>query len=631
MMETQLTPDEKDIKMRDKAIPHAMSPGKAQRYVSIAGWVATSSAIFAMILCVLIIVNYIQVKRADPLNTIALKAMVERLHSNPGDDLLRQDIRTLDLIARKAFFTSQWQIRMGGYLLFFSLLLVVICMKSVELMQKNIPAMPAGDRPDPWSLRKTNRAWVAYTGMAIVAISLLIVVLTHQELGKTLDVYAQSDQFQPGKAGNAEGATNAGNDIENVHTGVVSSQGDSAANADTSGGSKTMTLDGYPSDAENSRNFPAFRGPGGNGIAFQKNIPTTWDGKSGKNILWKTEIPLPGFNSPIVWNDRVFLSGASENRREVYCVDLKSGKILWQKAVEKVPGSPVQVPKIIRETGYCAPGMTTDGRRVYAIFANGDLISFDLEGNQVWARNLGAPLNHYGHSSSLVMYHDMLIVQYDQRGSGSVMALDGKTGKTVWQTSRNVKISWASPVLVNTGKRWELILAADPMVASYNPANGKELWQMSCISGEVGPSVSFADGVVYSVNDYSKLSAIGIGDPPKLLWEDSDYLSDIPSPLATGKYLFLVTSYGAAACYDAKKGTKNWEHELETPVYASPILAEGRIYVLDKKGVMHILKDEKTYSVIGEPSLGEGSSCTPAFSDGKIIIRGDKNLYCIGK
>jgi outer membrane protein assembly factor BamB len=299
--------------------------------------------------------------------------------------------------------------------------------------------------------------------------------------------------------------------------------------------------------------------------------------------------------------------------------------------VEKIPGSAVQAPKIIRETGYSAPTMTTDGRRVYAIFANGDLAAFDFDGNQVWAKNLGTPLNHYGHSSSLIMFHDLLIIQYDQRGSGSVMALSGKSGEKVWQTSRNVKISWASPVLITNAGRAELILSAEPIVASYNPATGKERWSMPCISGEVGPSVAYADGVVYAVNDFSKLSAIAIADPPKLLWEDSDYLSDIPSPLATGKYLFLSTSYGASVCYDAKTGTKYWEHEFETPVFASPMLADGKIYLLDKKGVMHILKPDKTYSVIGEPALGEGSSCTPAFADGKILIRGDKNLYCIGK
>jgi len=168
-------------------------------------------------------------------------------------------------------------------------------------------------------------------------------------------------------------------------------------------------------------------------------------------------------------------------------------------------------------------------------------------------------------------------------------------------------------------------------VASYNPENGKELWKLECISGEVGPSVAYADGIVFSVNEYSKLTAIQVDDNPKILWEDTEYLSDVPSPVATEKFLFLATSYGTVVCYDAKTGNKYWFKEFGNTIYSSPILAEGKIYLMDSKGVMHIFKADKNFSIIGEPQLGEGSFCTPAFKDGKILIRGNKNLYCIGK
>lgn len=593
--------------------------------------IAVVSAVFALVLCVLVIVNYIQIKRTDPLNSTVMKVMTERMQASPEDEQLREEIREIDLLSRKAYFTNQWQVRMGGYLLFFSLLIVVICVKIIELSSKPIPEVPAKEKSEFWYDRKITRNWVAYTGTTLVIISLLIVFLTHRELGNNLDRALVLQQ---------SAATSQGQGTENMKEGALDSgnqpmpennKADSTGSQDSVAGGKAMNMDGYPSAREISMNFPSFRGPGGNGIAFQKNIPVSWDGKSGKNIRWKAEIPLPGYNSPIIWNNKVFLTGASEAKRVVYCFDLNTGKLLWSKDAGKIPGSPAQEPKFIRETGLSAPTMTTDGRRVYAIFANGDLLALDFEGNQVWAKNLGMPLNHYGHSSSLIMYQDLLIVQYDQRGSGSVMALRGKTGEVAWQTSRSVKVSWASPVLVNTGKRMELILAADPMIVSYNPANGKEWWRMNCIAGEVGPSVAYAGGVVYSVNDFSKLSAVEIGDPPKLLWEDSDYLSDIPSPLATPKYLFLATSYGAVVCYDAKNGTKFWEKELETPTFASPVLAEGKVFLLDKKGIMHIFQADQAYNVIGQPALGEGSSCTPAFADGKIIIRGDKHLFCIEK
>ena len=309
----------------------------------------------------------------------------------------------------------------------------------------------------------------------------------------------------------------------------------------------------------------------------------------------------------MIWNDRIYLSGASESKREVYCIDALSGKILWTSTVDKIQGSPSQVPGVSKETGFAAPSLTTEGIRVYAIFANGDLIALDMDGKKVWAKNLGMPANHYGHSSSLIMYRNILIIQYDQRSGPAVMGLSGKTGEQVWKTSRNVKISWASPALVNTGKRMELLLSAEPCVACYDPLTGKELWKLDCISGEVGPSLAYAKGIVFSVNEYSNLSAISTGETPKVLWENNEYLSDVPSPVATDKYLFLLTSYGTAVCYDAAAGTKYWEHDFGNPVYSSPMLAEGRVYIMDKKGVMYIIKAGKEFSMLGQCPLGEGS------------------------
>jgi outer membrane protein assembly factor BamB len=593
--------------------------------VSLLNKIAVAAGIFALVLCVAIVINFIQVKRADPLNTGAMKVLVDQMHRNPADPVIREEIRQLDLLSRKTFFTNQWQVRMGGYLLFSSLLIIVICLKSIELKTAKLPAMPSEVRTDPWVTQSLGRKWVTYAGISVVILSFILVFLTHREFGGAQETAMSAASRVPDPTETTP-KNEPGTDQPQQSRAT-----DSVGKTDTLAGQPVQNPDGYPSAEENARNFPAFRGPGDIGIAFQKDIPTTWDGKSGKNIRWKTEVPLPGYNSPIIWGSKVFLCGASSTKREVYCFDLGTGKILWRHPVEKIDGSPSQEAKVNRETGFAAPTMTTDGRRVYAIFANGDLVALDRDGKRIWAKNLGMPQNHYGHSSSLIMYRDLLIVQYDQRNAASVMALKGKTGDVAWQTSRNVKISWASPALVNTGSRTELILAAEPNLISYNPADGKELWQIECISGEVGPSIAFAGGILFSVNDYSKLSAVKPGEKPQLLWENSEYLSDIPSPVATDKYLILSTSFGAVSCFDAIAGTHFWEHEIGTATYASPMIAEGRVYLLDKKGIMHIFKPGREFSLTGEPALGEGSSCTPAFSDGLIVIRGDKNLFCIGK
>jgi outer membrane protein assembly factor BamB len=579
--------------------------------------IAISAGLFAFIICILILVNYYQLKRSDPLNSPALKVLVEKMRSNPDDDLIKQEIRELDLLARKAFFTNQWQIKTGGYLLLFSVLIIVICLKTIELIKAKIPDIPGSRQDSFWDDRLLNRKWIAYSGLFLVAASLVFAYLSHNQLGNELSRSVVEEKKQ-----NNSGVLSSGSEAT-----AKLSPGDSIS----SGDSVAANIEGYPTQQEINNNFPAFRGPFGSGIDFHKNIPTAWDGKSRKNIKWKAAVPLPGYNSPIVWNDKVFMTGANDSRREVYCFDALSGKILWNTVVDKIPGSPALTPKVNRETGLSAPTCATDGRRVYAIFANGDLVALDMLGKQIWGKNLGLPKNHYGHSSSLIMYQDLLLVQYDQTGDASVKAFNGKTGNRVWETSRDVKVSWASPIIVNTGKRTELILVAEPYMISYSPASGKELWRMDCISGEVGPSAAYADGVAFSVNEYSKLAAVQVGDTPKLLWESDEYMSDIPSPVATGKYLILATSYGTMVCYDAKVGTKYWEKDFGTPIFASPICVDGKIYALDKKGVMHIFKPDNTYISLNEPSLGEGSVCTPAFADGRIYIRGDKNLFCIGK
>lgn len=585
--------------------------------------IAFAAALLAFVICILVSVNYFQVKSSDPLNSPVMKSLIEKFKSSPDDEQLKAEIRELDLLARKAFFTNQWQIRTGGYLLLFSVLVVIICLKTAELMTAKIPVVPDAATDNFWDLRKINRKWVAYSGIFLVCVSLLFAFLTHNELGKTLNLSAKS-------AGAAADSTLTQVENQIAKTDSTSITDSTSLNSQDST-TLTQSMDGFPTQQEINANSPSFRGPGGNGIVFQRGFPTSWNGSSGKNIKWKTAIPLTGYNSPIVWNDKIFLSGASATKREVYCFDLNSGKILWQTVVDKIPGSSATAPKVNGETGFAAPTLTTDGRRVYAIFANGDLIALDFDGKKVWAKNLGLPKNHYGHSSSLIMYRDLLIVQYDQSGNTNVMAFAGKTGEQVWKTSRDVKITWASPILVNTGQQMEVMLVAEPFVISYNPATGKELWRFNCISGEVGPSLAYADGVVYSVNDYSKLAAVQIGISPQLLWESDEYLSDIPSPVANSKYVFLPTSYGMMLCYDAKTGEKYWEKDFGTPTYASTMLVDGNVWQMDKKGIMHIFKADKTYTSVSEPALGEGSVCTPAFVGGKIIIRGDKNLYCIGK
>jgi outer membrane protein assembly factor BamB len=376
-------------------------------------------------------------------------------------------------------------------------------------------------------------------------------------------------------------------------------------------------------------NWPSFRGPGGIGLAPGAKPPTAWNGNTGEGIIWKAAVPKPGNNSPIVWDDRVFLSGADESRQEVYCFDGLAGKILWARAVENISGSPPEPPAVSRDTGYAPSTMATDGSRVFAIFPTGDIVCFDFDGNQIWGRNLGLPENHYGHASSLITYRDRLIVQYDQDDESRIMALKSDTGETMWEKKRRVPASWASPIVVYTGRRPEIILNANPIVASYNAETGRKMWHVECMNGEVGPSVAYEDGIVYAVCQHWMLAAIDVSTH-QIIWEFYDDLPDAASPVAAEGLLFLPTVYGAFSCLDGKTGEVYWMCEFSEGSYASPISADGKIYWTDQTGVTHILKAEREFALIADAELGQKCMTTAAFVGTRIYIRGETHLFCIG-
>jgi outer membrane protein assembly factor BamB len=374
-----------------------------------------------------------------------------------------------------------------------------------------------------------------------------------------------------------------------------------------------------------------FRGPLGHGISYHKNIPTSWDGASGTNLIWKVTVSKQGYNSPVIWGDRLFIAGADEEARIVTCYDRNTGQILWERIADNIPGSPSTMPKTTDDTGLSAPTMAVDGYRVYAIYGTGDVIAFDLDGNRKWARNLGVPRNHYGHSSSLFVWGGNLIIQYDTRSSGRMLALNGKTGETAWDISRDNNLSWASPILVNVEGNMQIITNTDPNVAGYDADTGEELWKLAVMMGEVGPSCAYADGLVFANNEYASLVAIKPGSPAEVIWENYDYLSEAASPVANNGLLFLATSYGVFVCYDANTGEKVWEKDFGVTLYSSPMIVEDRVYLMDNSGVMHIMKADRTGTIINEPVLGEASFAIPAFAPGRIYIRGEEHLYCFGK
>ena len=509
---------------------------------------------------------------------------------------LQESLRVRDLELRRDFFRRQAFSQTGGYLALAGFVVFLIAATRAAAYRRRLP-MP---QPVSDAARKAVRAarlarWaVAAVGGTIGAAAVLAIA-----------IYTGP----------------AGGDAANSPDGA-------AAVAETP-----------PTIEELRKHWPRFRGAEGLGIAAYTNAPATWNGKSGENILWKTPVPLPGENSPVVWGNRLFLSGATDSKREVYCFDTDTGKLLWQKPVATAEGSG-EPPELLDETGFACPTMVTDGRRAAALFANGDIACFDFEGKPLWVRNLGRFVNTYGQSSSLAMYGKLVIVLIDQgnmaKPKGTLLALDFRTGKTVWEVKRPVGASWATPIIAATGTRDELITCGNPWVMAYDPAAGKELWRAKVLDGDVAPSPVYAEGLVYAVSTGAKLAAIRTGGAGNVTathvaWISEDGLPDIVSPLATAQFTLTVTTDGLLSYYNSKDGKKTVEKELDANFKSSPTLVGDKIHLMDEKGVMRILSTDGKLTEVGKAALEEHSTCSPAYLDGRIYIRGKQNLYCIGK
>ncbi len=395
----------------------------------------------------------------------------------------------------------------------------------------------------------------------------------------------------------------------------------------------------YASVEELKQNWNRFRGFGGAGITSLTDIPAKWDGASGEGILWKAPVPLPGYNSPIVWQDRIFLSGANGEKRQVYCFDASTGSILW---TGDVPTAPMGDKKfeVMEDTGYAAPTMATDGVRVYAIFATGDLAAFDFKGRLVWYKSLGIPVSLYGYASSLDVWQDRVLVQFDQAGASDgksrVYAFDGATGNIVWETKRPVPNSWTSPIVAETGNGYQFITVADPWVIAYNPDDGKEIWRASCVKGDVAAAPIIAGDKVIAVapdmfNVAIRLGGTGDVTATHIAWENDDVAPSIVSPVSDGSRIFFLDSYGTLYVVNAEDGKLIYEHDYNENVNSSPTLVAGKLYVLSLEGTMFIgTPGEKEFTQEAGNALGEECFATPAFMPGRIYIRGKENLYCIG-
>ncbi len=616
---------------------------KQDKRTNILRLTAYAAGLFTLFIAVMMIIGYVQLEKIRPLENPSLDALREIYDQNPNNEDIKEQIRALDLMARKAFFTARWQIETGTYLLLAGALIFIISQRLLYTHHRKIDGASMG-QDELITSKRRSRIYLLISSAVVIVAAFVISFQLRIKLPDPVRVYDDTGVQDESNITHlrTDEITIAGDtqverpviQSDNQTTTVaetdeiLSTQQDASEQSGTSV-KETVVSGDRPVDDNNGINYPFFRGTGSRGIVEENGYPVNWDGNSGQGIKWKVSVNSHGYSSPIIWNEKLFLTGEKDDKLEVMCYNKLTGELIWAAPATGIEGEPQTAPETSEDTGLAAPTAATNGQVVCAIFATGNLICLDMDGNRVWAKNIGVPDNHYGHSSSLLIHGNKLLVQYDERSKKSLKAFDLYSGQLIWETIRPVAISWASPVIARFDGVYQVILTSEPYVIGYNIKSGSELWSVQCMSGEVGPSVGVNSKYVFAVNEFANLVAIKPGKDASIVWMDNEYTPEVSSPVATEELLFVLTSWGAAACYDTETGDKVWDHDFDYGFYASAVIAGNNIYMLDQAGVMHIVKIEREFALVAESALGEKAVSTPAFSEGMIFIRTEDHLYCI--
>lgn len=593
--------------------------------------IAILSAIFIVTLSIMLVTNYFQIKDVTPLQTEVVESLKQLNDSGVDVAGLQDQIRQLDLLARKAYFVRMDHLETGLYILLGMFLVFILSLRYYFKDLKEIPAMEI-DPVDDWLIKTNARRYVLGGASALAVVAVVFALLSMPGLKKTEGQEAETESELTAEA-TESASSSSGESSASVETNEVTESETLAAapEAETPAAAPNEKEEAAPATAQapaNNVSYQGFRGNNSNGYSTAKNVPTKWNLADGSNILWKQPVPKSGHNSPVIVGNNVFFSGADDQARELYCYDLNTGEKRWTVSASGIPGSPKTMPKTSHGTGLAASTVVADGGHVCAIFATGDMICADTNGKLLWSKNVGVPDNHYGYASSLLLFRDMVIVQYDNQANPRVFALDLVTGAEKWSKSRPEKITWSSPIIATVNNQPQLVLMGNPAITAYNPMNGEQLWRVECLTGEVGSSPCSANGVVFGASEYSKLIAIN-GADGSVLWESTDYLPEVSSPVATKDNLYLATSYGVVAAFDAKTGELRKEHDLGVEFYSSPVIVGGKMYLFSNSGKMHIFSADNEFQLLDSFETGETTMSTPAFTDGKIVVRTESSIYCV--
>ena len=387
-----------------------------------------------------------------------------------------------------------------------------------------------------------------------------------------------------------------------------------------------------------AQNWPNFRGPNGDGTSIETNLPTRWDSRT--NVVWKSPVPGLGHSSPIIWEDKLFITTALSETQEklLLCYDCKSGHLLWQKTVIKSTFENKH-----NHNSYASGTPATDGTLIYLSFLDGDdvvVAAYDFTGKQIWLQRPGKFSSPHGYSCSPALFEDKVFINGSSQGTPFVAALSKTDGQTIWKVSHeNPTHSFSMPIFREMSGKMQMIFLGNKEFASYDPDDGSKYWFVD------GPSLDFAASPVY--NEKTGLILISSAWPQRYLlaikpdgtgnvtqshvvWRTSEGAYYVPSPVCTDDYLFSTMTNGRVYCTEIATGKILWTEDMGKQ-YSSPVLADGLVYMPNDEGMITVIKPGPTFDPIARNSIGERMNASPAISNGKIYLRGYKHLFCIGK
>lgn len=429
-----------------------------------------------------------------------------------------------------------------------------------------------------------------------------------------------------------------------------------------------------PQAAPASGSWPSFRGPSASGVADGQRLPDRWDGRKGDHILWRTEIPGLAHSSPIVWGDTLFLTSAISSRKSatfkpglygegdasddrsihkwmVYAIDKRTGRIRWERVAHE--GAP-RNKRHIKST-YASATPATDGRIVVAWFGSEGVYAFDVNGHPLWSLDIGRvdmgaydiPTYEWGPASSPIIWNGLVILQCDTQADSFVMAVNAETGEIVWKTPREELPSWGTPTVAMTSAGPELVTNASNFIRGYDPRTGQELWHLGGSSKITAPTPIFADGLIVAASGRAPERPIFVVRPgargdltlrpdqtssAAIAWSRTARGSYMPTPLAYNGLLYVLANNGVLDAYELQTGAEIYRQRLPlvgSGFSASPVAADGKIYLSNEDGDMLVVRAGRTFEHIATNSIGELLMATPALSDGVMYVRGVSHLFAI--